>query len=134
MIVHIYRGEVRDIFEQIQTVDEAIRIMPKDMVFMDAPRYVGLGWTWDGSEWHKPFQSGLEYDVKDKCFYSHGEYRRILHERTTNDTMEAMRKIREGDMSYDWEGWLKKLDAYNLAIEETKNQDEPAYPEYPQRG
>lgn len=60
-----------------------------------------------------------------------------LHAETTNDTMQALRKLREGDTSTDWQAWLDALDAYNLAIEETKNQEgyplKVTYPEYPKK-
>ena len=63
--------------------------------------------------------------------------RKNRHAETTNDTMQALRKIREGDTTIDWKSWLKTLDDYNVAIEETKNQkDYPLkviYPEYPKK-
>lgn len=61
--------------------------------------------------------------------------RTILHSATTDDTMQAYRKLREGDTTIDWQAWLDTLDAYNVAIEETKNQEtyplKVIYPEYP---
>lgn len=61
--------------------------------------------------------------------------RTILHSATTDDTMEAYRKLRQGDKTIDWQAWLDTLDAYNVAIEETKNQGgyplKVEYPEYP---
>ena len=63
--------------------------------------------------------------------------RRILHADTTDDTMQAFRKLREGDKTIDWQAWLDTLDAYNVAIEETKDQKgyplKVVYPEYPKR-
>lgn len=63
--------------------------------------------------------------------------RRILHSETTDDTMQAFRKLREGDKTIDWQAWLDALDAYNVAIEKTKEQpDYPlkvVYPDYPER-
>lgn len=61
--------------------------------------------------------------------------RRILHADTTDDTMQAFRKLREGDKTVDWQAWLDTLDAYNVAIEETKDQKgyplKVVYPECP---
>lgn len=102
---------------------------------LDAPPEVRIGWTFDGQEWHEPVREGYAYDRATDSFYPHEEYRRILHERTTNDTMQAYRKLRQGDKTIDWQAWLDALDAYNVAIEETQTQpDYPnrvEYPEYP---
>lgn len=61
--------------------------------------------------------------------------RTILHSATTDDTMQAYRKLRQGDKTIDWQAWLDTLDAYNVAIEETKNQESypltVSYPPYP---
>lgn len=61
--------------------------------------------------------------------------RTILHSATTDDTMQAYRKLRQGDKTIDWQAWLDTLDAYNVAIEETKSQEgypqKVTYPEYP---
>lgn len=59
--------------------------------------------------------------------------RKQLHAQTSNDTLQALRKLRENDDSYDWATWLDKLDKYNKDIEDTQFQE--AYPEdveYPQ--
>lgn len=137
MIVNLYNNKIRDIFTQFESLEDAISRTPSDMTLMDAPEYVSLGWTYQEGVWCKPEQAEVEYDIEDGRFYPHDEYRAILHERTTNDTMQAMRKIREGDTSYDWQGWLNKLDAYNKAVSDTKNQptypDKVEYPEYPSR-
>lgn len=135
MIIHLYNNEVRDIYTQYESLEDAKSCMPSDMNLADAPEYVGLGWTYKDGVWCKPEQEGFEYDIEDGCFYSHDEYREVLHQRTTNDTLQAMRKIREGDTSYDWQGWLDKLDTYNKAVSDTKNQptypDKVEYPQYP---
>ena len=61
--------------------------------------------------------------------------RTILHSATTDDTMQAYRKLRQGDQTIDWQAWLDALDAYNVAIEKTKEQEgyplKVTYPEYP---
>ena len=61
--------------------------------------------------------------------------RTILHSATTDDTMQAYRKLRQGDKTIDWQAWLDTLDAYNVAIEQTKEQEgyplKVEYPEYP---
>lgn len=124
------------------SIEEAIAsygefIAPFKLIEYDGAENPTYGWRYLDGVWYKPEQNGSEYDVKDGCFYPHDEYRRILHERTSNDTLQAMRKIREGDKSYDWQAWLNKLDDYNLAIEKTQDQEtypnKVTYPEYPSR-
>lgn len=134
-IAHIYNNEVRDIYEQFESLEDIASKMPSTMVFVEAPRNVTVGWTYSDGIFYKPTQEGFEYDVQDGKFYPHDQYREILHQRTSNDTLQALRKLREGDQSYDWQAWLDKLDAYNLEIEKTKEQDtyplKVTYPEYP---
>lgn len=134
-IAHIYNNEVRDIYEQFESLEDITSKMPSTMVFIEAPRNVTVGWTYSDGLFYKPTQEGFEYDVQDGKFYSHDQYREILHQRTSNDTLQALRKLREGDQSYDWQTWLNKLDAYNKAIEDTQLQDtyplKVTYPEYP---
>ena len=136
-IAHIYEGEVRDIYEQFESLEDIRSKMPSSMMFVEAPKWAHIGWTYSDDGFHKPTQEGWEYDIKDGVFYSHDEYREILHQRTSNDTLQALRKLREGDESYDWQGWLDRLDAYNKAIENTQYQetypDKVTYPEYPKR-
>lgn len=134
-IAHIYNNEVRDIYEQFESLEDITSKMPPTMVFVEASENITVGWTYTDGEFHKPTQAGFEYDIQDEKFYSHDQYREILHQRTSNDTLQALRKLREGDQSYDWQAWLDKLDAYNLEIEKTKEQDtyplKVTYPEYP---
>lgn len=63
--------------------------------------------------------------------------RTMLHNASSDDTLQALRKLREGSRTMDWQAWLDQLDAYNVAIEETKNQPEyplkVTYPEYPKK-
>lgn len=63
--------------------------------------------------------------------------RMVLHNATTDDTMQALRKIRENDTTYDWQAWLDALDEYNRGIEATKGQEgypeNVIYPSYPTR-
>lgn len=98
---------------------------------------VKAGWGYKDGKFTIPEQTGCGYDIQTDRLIPHDQYRKILHERTSNDTLQAMRKIREGDTSYDWQGWLDKLDAYNRAVEETKNQptypSKVEYPEYPKK-
>lgn len=129
-IVNVYEGEVRDVLP-FEDLDTAKANLPSDMNVMEAPEHVVVGWIYKDGEWLKPVQRGLEWDVETERFYTHEEYRKMLHEKTTNDTLEAMRKIREGDTSIDWKARLDALDAYNLAVEATKEQEVPKYPEYP---
>lgn len=105
----------------------------------DAPDYVEIGWTInaEGDRYTPLNKEGWAFDPVNSIYYSHAEYRRILHERTTNDVLQAQRKLREGDASIDWQAWLDALDAYNLAVENTKTQesypDRVVYPDYPSK-
>lgn len=89
--------------------------------------------------------STVEYDVLSVGAWSgvwteplRSVERYALHSATTDDTMQALRKLREDDKTYDWQGQLDKLDAYNKAIEDTKTQpgypQTVEYPEYPETG
>ena len=133
-IAHIYNSKIRDIYD-FTTLEDAKAFFPSNMTLVKAPEYVTVGWSYLNGEFYKPTQSGYEYDIKNGVFYNHTKYREILHERTTNDTLEAYRKLRQGDQTIDWQAWLNELDAYNLAIEKTKEQttypDSVEYPEYP---
>lgn len=81
------------------------------------------GWEYDenGNPWNPEEQRAAE--------------RKARHVETTNDTLQALRKLREGDQTIDWQAWLDALDAYNVAIEKTKEQEgyplKVEYPEYP---
>lgn len=112
-----------------------VTMLPQDVVALDADEFVEVGWKREGERFVPPDHPCVQYDWTDHRFYRHRDYRRILHERTSNDTLQALRKIREGDTSIDWQAWLDKLDAYNVAVEKTKEQaDYPqkvVYPEYP---
>lgn len=83
------------------------------------------GWVYDDN--NHPWNPEAQREVE----------RKQKHSATTDDTMQALRKLREGDTSIDWQAWLDALDAYNLAIEATKAQaDYPlkvVYPDYPVR-
>lgn len=136
-----------DLSSTFKNFDEARAHFAPNIEIAEAPDYVFIGWTYDPTKegdarFIQPtVQEGWVYDVATGTVYDPEELRlderKNLHAETTNDTLMALRKIREGDKSYDWEGWLKALDDYNLAIEETKNQpDYPLavkYPKYPTR-
>ena len=126
---------VEDISEIFRSLADAQSSYGNDVNVREAPDEVDIGWVWDENGWNEPTLDGMKYDLVTRKMYTHDEYRLILHNRTTDDTMQALRKIREGDTSIDWESWLKALDDYNVAIEDTKNQkDYPlkvVYPEYP---
>lgn len=137
MIVGIENSIVTIIFDWAENIEDVVEI-PEGIIVKNAPYNVVAGWIVnDDGTYSAPVQPGFEYDHLDNRYYSHAKYRVILHERTSNDTLQALRKIRDGDTSYDWQGWLDKLDAYNVAIEKTKDQEDyplkVVYPEYPTR-
>lgn len=126
---------VEDVTDLFESAKEAKSAYGANVVVLEAPPEVRVGWIWDGTQWNEPTRKDMAYDRQTDTFLPHDEYREILHQRTTNDTLEALRKIREGDTTIDWEAWLGELDAYNLAVERTKEQDtypqKVTYPEYP---
>lgn len=135
-IVGIENNVVITIFDWAKVVED-ITVLPEGITADYAPDYVVAGFTVEDGKYIAPVQSGWEYDYQDNRYYPHDQYRKILHQRTSNDTLQALRKLRDGDQSYDWQAWLDKLDAYNKAIEDTQLQetypDKVVYPEYPQR-
>ena len=136
MIVGIENNVVITIFDWAESIED-ITELPEGITADYAPDYVVVGFTVENGEYIAPVKSGWEYDYHDYRYYPHDQYREILHQRTSNDTLQALRKLREGDQSYDWQAWLDKLDAYNKAIEDTQLQetypDKVMYPEYPQK-
>ena len=135
--VGVENGVVVTIFDNFYSIEETTGKIPLEITAMMAEDRVMPGWTFEDGEFNAPIQYGFIYDYTDDKYYSHDEYREILHQRTSNDTLQALRKLREGDQSYDWQAWLNKLDAYNKAVEETKNQatypESVTYPQYPTR-
>lgn len=116
---------------------ETVGEIPPELTAVSAPDWAVTGWRLADGRWLAPEMPGWVYDYDGMRYITHDEYRRILHARTTDDTMEALRKLREGDTTMDWEARLVALDAYNLALEETKHQDTypdvVVYPEYPEK-
>lgn len=134
MLVGIQDNLVITIFDAYESPEDILQL-PEGIIAGYAPEYVRPGWTYQDGDYIAPLQSGFEYDYQDLKYYPHAQYRRILHNRTSDDTLEANRKLRQGDQTIDWETWLTQLDQYNLDIENTKNQetypDKVTYPEYP---
>lgn len=126
---------VEDVSMIFSSAEEAEETYGDGTVVVNAYPKVKIGWRWDGQKWTVPVEPGMQYDTETDTLYPHDQYREILHSRTTNDTMQAYRKLRQGDKTIDWQAWLDELDAYNVAIEETQTQpDYPnkvEYPEYP---
>lgn len=145
-IFEILNQRVHREYPQFDTVAEAYEVYSKDLLFVEAPDIVFEGYGFDptaqgDARFIRPALSeGWEYD-ENNCPWNPEETRSTertrLHAATTNDTMQALRKIREGDTAIDWSAWLDELDAYNVAIEKTKEQaDYPlrvVYPEYPKK-
>ena len=137
---HLYRC-----LEKYKSLEEARKIIAPNIELVEAPDYVFSTWGYDpGKEGDDRFirpEAGPEWEYDDETgtFWNPEEQREAerkhLHSATTDDTLEAYRKLRQGDKTIDWQAWLDALDAYNVAIEETKNQEgyplKVEYPEYP---
>lgn len=127
-------SKIAVIFDWAESVDDIME-HPRGMRITEAPDFADVDWVCEDGDFIPAHHDGEQYDMIDRRYYSHDEYRRVLHTRTSDDTLQALRKIREGDTSKDWQAWLDALDAYNVAIEETKDQEgyplRVEYPEYP---
>lgn len=131
---------------RFQSAKEAMENFAPDILIVEAPDHVWTGWRYDATRRGDerfiapPLGEGWEYDedfIPWNPEDTRARERTDLHAATTNDTMQALRKIREGDTSIDWDSWLAALDAYNLAIEETRHQEgypnKVVYPKYPEK-
>ena len=145
-VFEIVNGRVHKEYPEFDSSSEAYKVFSKMLLFVDAPDIVFEGFGYDetkeGDErFIRPeLSEGWVYDENNipwKPEDTRKTERVMLHSSSTNDTLQALRKLREGDTSYDWQGWLDKLDAYNVAIEKTKEQEgyplKVIYPEYPTR-
>ena len=143
-VMEILYNRVHREYPEYDSADEASSHFAPTIRFVDAPDWVWPGYGYDDTKqgderFVRPaLNEGWEYD-ENGCPWSPEETRaterRRLHSETSDDTLEALRKIREGDQTIDWSAWLDQLDAYNLAIEATKTQEgyplKVKYPEYP---
>lgn len=149
MIVEIIDGHVHRIYPEYSSMEAIRGLFAPNIHMEEAPDEVREGWIFDSTKsgesrfTRPPIPEGWEYDpvsglpIPPPDESSRYSERRTLHGLTDADTMKALRKIREGDTSMDWSKWLDMLDAYNQAIEDTKNQkDYPLkviYPDYPKK-
>lgn len=145
-VVEVRNGIVQREYTEYTTAEEARRHFAPNIEFADAPDTVWPGYGFDpgkrgDARFIRPLlNEGWDYDENGQPWNPEehrSNERRMLHSKTTNDTMQALRKIREGDTSIDWDSWLAALDAYNLAIEDTRHQEgypnKVVYPEYPEK-
>lgn len=143
-VVLIFKKKVHRIMDEYDSASEARQDFDPKTIIEEAPDEVQEGWDFNenavgDARFSRPTEEGKIYVDYSKSFVDAETYRlderKTLHEATTNDTMEAYRKLRQGDKTIDWQAWLDALDAYNVAIEETKNQEgyplTVEYPEYP---
>lgn len=143
-VVEILYGRVHKIYPQYDSKDEAYGHFSNSIHFEDAPDNIWEGFGFDPSKegderfTRPPLSDGWAYDEDNHPWNPEAHRaseRKQKHSETTDDTMQALRKLREGDTSLDWQAWLDALDAYNLAIEATKTQEgyplKVGYPDYP---
>ncbi len=148
-IVEIKYGIVHRIYPEFNSIEDTRDKFASNIHFEVAPDDVFEGCIFhpeisgngrfqrpalpEGYAWDDLGAIPVAYNLEER---RHGE-RVAFHELTNNDTMQALRKIREGDTTIDWSAWLDTLDAYNVAIEETRNQPgyplKVVYPEYPKK-
>ena len=144
-VVEILGNVVHHVYEQYSSLEEAKKYYAPTIHLEEAPDDVFESWIFDSSKQgserfsRPPIPDGWVWDEQGLFPYDpvqmRSDERRRLHSETSDDTMEAYRKLRQGDKTIDWQAWLDTLDAYNVAIEETKNQEgyplKVTYPEYP---
>ena len=146
-VFEIENGHLKCWLRKFQNIEEARKYIAPSIEMVEAPDYVYTTWGYDPSKtgdarFIKPETNqgdGWVYNEENGSFWNpeaqRESERRRLHSETTDDTMQAYRKLRQGDKTIDWQAWLDTLDAYNVAIEETKNQEgyplKVTYPEYP---
>lgn len=145
-IFEIVNGRVHHEYPEFDTVADAYRVFSKDILFVEAPDTIFVGFGYDDSK--EGVERFIRPELSEGWIYDDSNYpwnpeetrlveRKQLHSETTNDTMQALRKLREGDKAIDWQAWLDALDAYNVAIEKTREQaDYPlkvVYPKYPEK-
>ena len=144
-IVEILGNIVHHVYDQYDSLEEARNHYAPNIHLEEAPDDVFESWIFDatkqGSERfiRPPIPDGWVWDEGGMFPYDpldmRSNERKWLHAETTDDTMQALRKLREGDQTIDWQAWLDELDAYNVAIEKTKEQEgyplKVTYPEYP---
>ena len=145
-VMEILNGVCHREYPEYKDATEARKFFSDSIHFVDAPNWVWPGYGYNPNNFgdkrflRPELGEGWVYDDDGHPWnpeQSRSSERSALHAETTNDTLQALRKIREGDTTIDWEAWLRALDDYNVAIEETRNQpDYPlkvVYPEYPQK-
>lgn len=145
-VMEILNNTVHREYPEYESAEEARKHFAPNIVFVDAPDTVWEGYGFDPSKqgdarFIRPLlNEGWEYDESGLPWNPEehrSNERKMMHSETTDDTMQALRKIREGDTTIDWSAWLDTLDAYNVAIEETRNQpgypNKVVYPEYPKK-
>lgn len=146
-LFQILDGHLCDTIRRGKTLTEARKYYAPSVEIVEAPDYVFEVWGYDPSKqgderFTRPVaNAGFVYDEETGTFWNPEAQRSLeresKHAETTNDTLQALRKIREGDTTIDWSAWLDQLDAYNVAIERTTEQaDYPlkvVYPEYPKK-
>lgn len=143
-VVEIVDNTVHKVYEQYASLAEARQYYASNIHLEEAPDDVFEGWGFNpnvsgDARYAKPsLLDGFEFDENGNIWHPERmrrDERKHLHSETSDDTLEALRKIREGDQTIDWSAWLDQLDAYNLAIEATKEQEgyplKVKYPEYP---
>lgn len=143
-VVEILDNRVHREYPEFGSASEAYSVHTHELTFVDAPNWVMSGFGFDPSK--KGDERFIRPELSEGWIWDEdGNPRHIvrqredertnLHAATTNDTMQALRKLRQGDQTIDWQAWLDALDAYNVAIEETQNQEgypqKVVYPEYP---
>ena len=143
-IYDIENGHTHHEYRQFSSLKEAYEVYPETLELVEAPDWVLPGYGYDptaegDARFIRPeLSEGWEYDSNGYPWNPTAQReaeRKRLHEATTNDTLEALRKIRAGDTTIDWQSWLDALDEYNRAITATQDQDgypsDVTYPDYP---
>lgn len=143
-VMEILHGYCHREYDRYETAEEARKHFSAEITFIDVPDWVGMGFRYvpenEGDERFivPELEEGWAFDKDGNPWQpelSRSNERRMLHDATMADELEALRALRSGDTSMDWQVWLDAIDAYNLAVDDTVNQegypDDVEYPEYP---
>lgn len=143
-VMEILHGYCHREYDRYGSAEEARKHFSDEITFIDVPDWVGMGFRYvpenegDARFIAPELEDGWSFDENGNPWQpelSRSNERKMLHDATMADEIEALRALRNGDKTIDWQAWLDALDAYNVAIEKTKEQEgyplKVTYPEYP---
>lgn len=144
-LVQIVNNQVYVIETRWPTAEEARKHFAPNIEFEDAPDWVGIGFafvpsaTTDEERWLKPgLPEGWSWDDQGNPWEPELSRENEMAERkmaVDTDYLEALKAIRKGDTSKDWEAKATAIEAYLDALDAVPSQAgypiTVEWPEYP---